>query len=146
MHVPATLPLAGLLQGRLPLPEFSSQAYLAMQVFGAKPMVIPTVRAGSGVTITRDALGYVVTAAGGGVTFVEQEAVTAAAYPLAAGSPLNALASTPVTNSVHLFWRGTRCRKVASAPGLNEYTISGAVITAGFIIQATDHLYADYRA
>ena len=63
MHVPVTLPLVGVLQGTLPHPDFSAEAYLAHRVFTAPRdgthLLKLQLRAGTGITGTLDALGIV---------------------------------------------------------------------------------------
>lgn len=54
------------------------------------------------------------------------------------------LSQTPIADSEVLFMNLIRLLRVASSPGLNEYTISGAAITLGMSKAAGDSLIADY--
>ena len=56
------------------------------------------------------------------------------------------LANTPVIDTEVLNFNTLRLRKVGAAPGINEYTISGAAITLGFSKVAGDYFIADYDA
>lgn len=54
------------------------------------------------------------------------------------------LANTPAPQTEVLTFNALRLRRVAAAPGLNEYSISGATVTLGFTKDAADSLVADY--
>lgn len=52
MHLNWLMPLGGVLGGTLPNPDFSSSAYIAQRVFGARPARPNDIVAGSGITAT----------------------------------------------------------------------------------------------
>src|SRR5262249_40348142 len=51
---------------------------------------------------------------------------------------------TLVTGTDALWMNLLRLRRVASAPGANEYTISGQLVTLGFVLDVTDYIDVDY--
>jgi hypothetical protein len=57
-----------------------------------------------------------------------------------------ALANTPIAGTVEVYFNLIRLRQVGAAPGINEYTISGANITLGFSKAGGDYMTADYDA
>lgn len=58
------------------------------------------------------------------------------------------LANTPVVNSEAVYWGAgpgsLRLKRVGGAPTVNEYSISGAVITMGATVGTLDDLQVDY--
>lgn len=55
------------------------------------------------------------------------------------------LANTPHGSSEHVYVNGLHLRRVAAGAGVNEYTISGAVITTGWTVAAGSIIWAHYR-
>lgn len=63
------------------------------------------------------------------------------------GETTLALAVSPSLGSEHVYRRGKRLQRVDSGPAVDEYTISGNVITTGWVLLTTDvgRIWADYR-
>lgn len=56
-----------------------------------------------------------------------------------------ALLVSPVSGSDEVYVNGLQLRRVASSPGLGEYSISGAAITTGFALGGSDAIWAHYE-
>lgn len=95
--------------------------------------------AAGGVSVLLPALSGLVTAAGGLTVQGAEDETTAGARTSMT------LSHAPIASwALEVFYCTARCRRVAVAPGVMEYTWSGTTVTLGFTAADTEWLYAKY--